>query len=102
MNTSGTVGSKTLCVVPLAFLIFTRFLALFLRSSLTFMIPTSKTPVKTQENCKKNVRKIQKASPTRENVSILHYAMGKNASQLRFGCALVMFWLGFGHVLVAF
>ena len=66
------------------------------------MIPTSKTPVKTQENCKKNVRKIQKASPTRENVSILHYAMGKNASQLRFGRALVAFWLGFGWVLVGF
>ena len=30
--------------------------------------------------CKENARKIQNASLKRENVSILHYALGKNAS----------------------
>ena len=34
------------------------------------------------------------------NVSILHYALGKNASQLRFGRVLVAFWSRFGRVLV--
>ena len=33
----------------------------------------------------------------RDNVSLLHYALGKNASQLRFGRVLVMFWSHFGH-----
>ena len=40
-----------------------------------------------------------------ENVSILHYALGNNVSQLRFGrifChVLVAFWSRFGRVLVA-
>ena len=51
----------------------------------------SKTQVKTQEKCKENARKIKKASPTRENVSIIHYALGKKASQLCFGHVLVAF-----------
>ena len=49
----------------------------------------SKTRVKTQEKCKKIVRKIKNASPTRENVSILHYALGTNAIQLRFAHVLL-------------
>ena len=52
----------------------------------------SKTRMKTREECKKNARKIKNASPTRENVSILHYALDKNANQLRFGLVLVSFW----------
>ena len=43
----------------------------------------SKTQVKMREKCNKNAKKIQNASPTRENVSILYYALGKNASQSR-------------------
>ena len=53
--------------------------------------------MKTQEKSKKNVRKIQNASPTRENVSILHYALGKNASQLRFARVLLVFCSCFAH-----
>ena len=49
----------------------------------------SKTRVKMQEKCKKNARKIQNASPMRENVSTLHYALGKNASQSRFARVLL-------------
>ena len=41
------------------------------------------------QNARENARKINNASPTRDNVSILHYALGKNASQLRFGHVLV-------------
>ena len=62
----------------------------------------SKTREKTREKREKNARKIKNASPTRDNVSILHYALGKNASQLRFGRVLVAFWSRFGRVLVAF
>ena len=46
----------------------------------------SKTQVKMQEKCKKNTQET-----TQENVSILHYALGKNASQLRFSHVLLMF-----------
>ena len=60
----------------------------------------SKTREKTREKREKNARKIKNASPTRDNVSILHYALGKNASQLRFGRVLVAFWSRFGRVLV--
>ena len=56
--------------------------------------------VSLQEKREKNVRKIKNTSPTRDNVSILHYALGKNASQLRFGRVLVAFWSCFGRVLV--
>ena len=38
-----------------------------------------------------NARKIKNASPTLENVSILHYALGKNASKLRFSRVLLAF-----------
>ena len=62
----------------------------------------SKTREKTREKREKNARKIKNASPTRDNVSILHYALGENASQLRFGRVLVAFWSRFGRVLVAF
>ena len=47
-----------------------------------------------QEKCKKNARKIQNASPTRENVSILYYVLGKNVS-----CVLLAFSLHFAHKL---
>ena len=60
----------------------------------------SKTLEKTREKREKSARKIKNASPTRDNVSILHYALVKNASQLRFGHVLVAFWLCFGRVLV--
>ena len=62
----------------------------------------SKPRVKMQEKCKKNVRKIKNASLTPENVSILHYELGKNTSQLRLSHGLVVFWSRFGRVLVAF
>ena len=40
---------------------------------------------------------MQNASLRREYVSILHYVLGKNASQLHFGRVLVAFWSHFGH-----
>ena len=72
--------------------------------SLAFRIPTCWYPKrerKREKKREKNARKIKNASPTRDNVSILHYALGKNASQLRFGRVLVAFWSRFGRVLVA-
>ena len=82
-------------VAPPAFLIphafLSRFSRVFPRVYDTNML-VSKTRVKTQEKCKKNARNIQNASPTQENVSILHYTLGKNASQLRFACVLLAFW----------
>ena len=54
------------------------------------MIPTCWYP-KRESKREKNARK------TRENVSILHYALDKNASQLHFGRVLVAFWSRFGH-----
>ena len=48
----------------------------------------------------KNVGKMQNASPTRVNVSISHYALGKNASQLPFSRVLLTFCLRFAHVFV--
>ena len=51
----------------------------------------SKTRVITQEKCKKNARKIQNASPMQENVSILYYALRKNADQSRFANVLLAF-----------
>ena len=48
------------------------------------------------------MRKIKNASTTRDNVSILHYALGKNASQLRFTHVLLAFYSGFTRVLLAF
>ena len=62
----------------------------------------SKTQVKMQEKCEKNVRKNQNTSPTRKNVSILQYALGKNASQLCFAHVLLVFCLRFACVLLAF
>ena len=52
----------------------------------------SKTRVKTREKREKNARKTRekreknarKKTKREPNVSILHYALGKNASQLRF------------------
>ena len=55
----------------------------------------SKTRVKTREKREKNARKIKNASPTRDNFSILHYALGKNASQLRFSHVFLEFFLAF-------
>ena len=80
-------GLITLCVVPLAFFIFTRF---------------SRVSLKTREKRVKNVRKIKNASPTRENVSILHFAFGKNASKLRFSRVFLAFFSRFTRVLFAF
>ena len=74
-------GLITLCVVSLAFLFHLAFFILprvFPRVFDTNML-VSKTRVKTQEKSKKNPSKIQNASPMRENVFILHYALGKNA-----------------------
>ena len=58
----------------------------------------SKTQVKTREECEKDARKFQNASPT--NVSTLRYALGKNASQLRLSRILVEFWSRFDRVLL--
>ena len=77
-------GLITLCIVPLAFWIFHAF---FSRE-------------KTQEKCKKNTRKIKNASPTREKVSILHYALCKNVSQLCFARVLLAFCTRFARVLL--
>ena len=85
-----TKGLITLCVDSLAFLYFLRFSRVFSRVFDTNML-VSKTREKTREKREKNARKIKNASPTRDNVSILHYALGKNASQLRFGRVLVAF-----------
>ena len=85
-------GLITLCVVSLGFLFHLAFFILprvlprvFPRVLDTNML-VSKTRVKTQEKCKKNARKIQNASPTRDNVSILHY---KNVIQSRFARVLL-------------
>ena len=87
-------------VVPPAFLIPHAFLSRFCRVFPcvydTNML-VSKTQVKTQGKCKKNARKIQNASPTEENVSILHYALGKNVSQLRFARVMLTFCSPFAH-----
>ena len=72
------------------------FSRVFLAFSLAFLIPTCWYP-KRERKREKNARKIKNASPTRDNVSILHYALGKNASQLRFGRVLVAFWSRFGR-----
>ena len=78
-------GLITLYIDLLAFLFFSRFLSLGSRF-LFFLHFFSRfeSRVKTQEKRKKNARKIKNVSPTRDNVSILHYALGKNARQLRF------------------
>ena len=98
-NTVNCKGLITLCVDPLAFLLFSRFSRVFSRVFDTNML-VSKTREKTRDKREKNARKIKNASPTRDNVSLLHYALGKNASQLRFGRVLVAFWSRFGRVLV--
>ena len=97
---------KYKCVVSLAFLFHLAFFILprvfprvFPRVLDTNML-VSEMREKTREKRKKNARKIKNASPTRDNVSILHYALGKNVSQLRFGRVLVAFWSCFGRVLV--
>ena len=36
------------------------------------------------EKCEKNTKKLSNARKTQENCCILHYALGKNASLLRF------------------
>ena len=67
------------------FLFFTCFSCVFPRIYDTNMLVS-----KTQEKCKENARKIQNASPTREHFSILHYALSKNTSQLRFARVLLI------------
>ena len=66
----------------------------------------SKTQVETREKRVRNARKIKNASPTREDVSILHYVLGKNMSQLcffsRFSRVLFVFYSRFTRVLLAF
>ena len=52
----------------------------------------SKTRVKTRGKREKNARKNNNASPTRDIVSILHYALGKNASQMRFSRVFLAFF----------
>ena len=74
-------------LIHLRFLFFSRFSRVFDTNMLV-----SKTRVKTREKCE---RKIKNASPTRDNVSILHYAMGKNVSQLRFSRVLLAFFSRF-------
>ena len=54
-----------------------------------------------QEKCMKNARKIQIASPTRENVSILHYVLGIKHEPVVFcscfACVSVAFCSRFDH-----
>ena len=52
------------------------------------------------ENARKMQEKRKKKSKTRENVSILHYALGKNASQLRFARVLLAFCSHFARILL--
>ena len=106
--TKKSKGLITLCVVPVAFSFYLAFFILprvfgrvFGRVLDTNML-VSKTRVKTREKCKKNARKIQNTSLTRENVSILHYALCKNASQSRFARILLAFCSRFARVLLAF
>ena len=77
------------------------FLAFFLR----FMIPSYRYP-KRKKKRKKNARKTIEKSKTRvqreERYTILHYALGKSVSQLRFACVLLAFCLRFACVLLAF
>ena len=61
------------------------------------------------QNASENARKMQEkreknpnASPTRDNVSILRYALGKNASQSGFACVLLEFCVRFACILLAF
>ena len=81
-------GLITLGVVSLAFLFHLAFF--ILPRVLDTNMLVSKTRVKTRKKCKKNARKIQNVSPTRENVSVLHYALGKK---------LVVFCSRFAHKL---
>ena len=62
--------------------------------SRVFLALVSKTRVKMQEKCKKNVRKIQNASPMQELFSILHDVFRKN---LRLSRILLAFCLRFAH-----
>ena len=79
----GFKGLITLCVVFLAFILSSRFL-FFLASLPTWY---QKCEEKPQEN----------GSKTGENVSILYYMFGKNASQLPF----FAFCSVFAHVLLS-
>ena len=73
----------TLCVVSLAFFIFLAFFLAFVLYQHVVI-----------QNASENARKIKNVSPTRENVSILHHAMGKNVSQLQFFAHFCSrFWL---------
>ena len=71
-------GLITLCVVSLEFLIFPRVF-FSCKFFLEFFIPTF-----WYQKCKKNTRKLADVRKKRDLFSILHYALGKNASQLRF------------------
>ena len=90
-------GLITLCVVSLAFLFHLAFFLLSRVFPRVFPRVSDTNMPKRERKREKNARKFKNASPTRDNVSILHYALGKNASQLRFGRVLVAFWSRFGH-----
>ena len=68
-------GLNTLCIVSLAFLIFLIFFSCVFTHVLDTNMLISKMQVKTQEE------KITQREP---NARKLHYALGKNASWLRF------------------
>ena len=90
-----TKGLITLCVESLAFLFFSRLSRVFTHVFDTNML-VSKMRVKTREKREKNARKIKNASPKRDNVSILHYALGKT----RVSCVFLAFFSRFTRVFV--
>ena len=57
-----------------------------------------KTQVEMREKCEKNTRQIKKLGKTQANFSILHYALGKNASWLPFFSPFGMFEVTKKHI----
>ena len=82
-----TKGLITLCIVSVAFLIFLAFFSPF-SSHFGYQHVGIKNA---SESMRKTRKKINNVSPTRKIFSILHYALGKNGSLLRFFCILLRF-----------
>ena len=86
---------------------FSFYLALFILPRVfPSVLDTNMLVSKTREKYNENARKIPKREPNSKNVSILYYALGKNASQSHFACVcscfaciLLAFCLRFAHKL---
>ena len=78
-------GLITLCVVSLAFIFLFSFLDFFSRFHLRFGYQHVGIQNKS-ENVRKTRDKHEKITQCKTNFSILHYALGKNASWLHFSC----------------